>query len=264
MGRFWLITALLVIMPLGNLVHAKNSFLVAPGRVSFDLNKPSTESFIITNNGDDKIRLSIKPIYFEIHDKALNLGNHLDESTAGIEDLTPFLRVSPRTLSLAPGQKRNIRISLRPPKDLGDGDYRTHLLVSMLETSQVIKTEKSDNPDALGMELSIKMETGVAVFGKKGTPAPVLEVGCEKDAEQGTVTLAVTNRTAWRFDGSVKLFAADQTAAKPVVDEYIVSYRGSVNPIETQWAPTQKGTYNIEWAHSDDETIRGTGSCEIP
>ncbi|MBL4865314.1 MAG: hypothetical protein JKY67_02935 [Pseudomonadales bacterium] len=255
-----LLTIALSVFP--QISSARNSFLVAPGRVDFDLTRPKTESFIITNNGDGKIRLSIKPTYFAIDSKALALGTSLRPETAEIENLTGFIRVSPRTLSLQPGQKRNIRISLRPPKGLLEGDYRTHLLVSMLEAAQVVKTS-NDNPDMLGMELSIKMETGVAIFGHKGERSPILDVACTTDPETNALAFIINNTSIWRFDGMIEVFPSTGSTETPLLTEHIVSYRESRNESSTSWVPTSSGPFFIRWMIADNKEIVGSKTCRI-
>jgi fimbrial chaperone protein len=61
----------------------------------------------------------------------------------GYEELTPeesksfhtassMLRVSPKQVRLAPGERQTVKIAARKPKDLADGDYRSHLKFTAL------------------------------------------------------------------------------------------------------------------------------------
>lgn len=227
---------------------AKNSFLVAPGIVDFDLKKPTTQSFIITNDGDEPIRLNIKPVYFPIDDPTLGLGRHILAETREAEDITQFIRVSPKRLSLQPGQRRDIRVSIRVDKERPPGSYRSHLLVQMLETAQVIKTSTGDGVDDVGMEIKVKMETAVAIYGTMGEGNAELAFTCEQDNNTGKIKLNVTNNTSWRYDGSVNI-KNSVAPISTIFEQRLISLRGSENSFLLN-SPYSKGeTYKIAYAH---------------
>lgn len=242
---------------------SKNSFLVAPGRVDFDLNRPTTQSFIITNNGDGPIRLSIEPIYLAIDSKSMAAGEHLKPETAALEDLTQYVKVSPRRLSLNPGQRRDIRISLRPPANITDGDYRTHLLVSMMEVARTIKNDVNDE-NAVGMELNIKMETAVAVYGHKGERQPKLDVGCNIEDASKQLNLSIVNPSVWRFDGFIQVFKSNGPTDKPLYENRLISLRESKKSMLTRLKPTDKGPFLIRTLNFEDRKEIGSSTCTLP
>ncbi len=240
---------------------AKNSFLVAPGRVDFDLSRPKTQSFIITNNGDERIRLKIEPIYFEIDSKSLGAGTHLKPDTAQLENLTPYVRVSPKSLSLAPNQRRDIRISIRTPQDLPEGDYRSHLLVSMMETARVVGTEADpDDPNSVGMELSLKMETAVAIYGHKGKRAGSVNIDCV--AGEDGLSIKLTNPTVWRLDGKASVFAANNLQ-NALATSFFVSLRESEKIIETELPTATGSNYEIKVDNSETEQSITSKGCSF-
>lgn len=243
-------------------LQAKNSFLVAPGLVEFDLTKPTTQSFIITNDGDEPIRLTINPIYFDIGDPSLNMGKHLSDQTRDVEDITKSVRISPKRLSLNPGQRRDIRVSIRPDKSLEDGDYRTHILVQMLETAQVIQTAATEDTNGVGMEIAVKMETAVAIYGKKGESKPEVEFQCTANIDSGSLTLRTVNSTQWRFDGQVQLINSNQ-GTTPIFDGRVVSLRGSSRDIDINQAFDQSGTYRLTYRLSNAPDEELSSSCVI-
>lgn len=258
MRGLFFICALLLSMQL----QAKNSFLVAPGLVEFDLTKPTTQSFIITNDGDEPIRLTINPIYFDIGDPSLNMGKHINDETRDIEDITKSVRISPKRLSLNPGQRRDIRVSIRPDKSLTDGDYRTHILVQMLETAQVIQTAATDDSNGVGMEIAVKMETAVAIYGKKGESIPEVEFQCTANPDSGSLMLRTVNNTDWRFDGQVQLVNSNQ-GNTPIFDGRVVSLRGSIRDINVDQAFDQSGTYRLTYRLANTPDVERSGTCAI-
>lgn len=236
---------------------AKNSFLVAPGIVEFDLKKPITQSFIITNDGDDTIRLKITPTYFEIDDHTFSLGKHLNEETKKIEDLTGFMRVSPKRLSLKPGQRRDIRVSIRPGKNLSDGDYRSHLLVQMLEVARVISSGVADG-SSMGMNISVKMETAIAIYGSKGQGKPSLEFFCRQKPDDNKFELQIVNPSDWRFDGQVTLTENNQA----VFDHRLVSLRGSKKNREFEHVYNPAANYQVSYNGFKTPDEKATATCQ--
>lgn len=242
-------------------LFARNSFLVAPGRVDFDLARPVTQSFIITNNGDNKIRLSIEPVYFAIDSKSLAAGEPLDKAHADKDDLRQYIRVSPRTLSLRPGQRRDIRISVRTPADLAEGDYRAHLLVRMLETA-ITQTLANESDNGIGMKINIKMETAVAIYGHKGQRDPQLNVQCTRD-ESGHMALTITNPGIWRFEGWFDIFAAENAdTGLPLTRKHVNSLRESRRTFPTDWLPDHSGPFVVRWSDRAD-LIQGQINCTL-
>lgn len=240
---------------------SKNSFLVAPGRVDFDLKRPTTQSFIITNNGDGPIRLTIEPIYLEIDSKSMSAGEHLKPETAKLEDLTNSIRVSPRRLSLSPGQRRDIRISLRPSAELTEGDYRTHLLVKMMEVARTIDSGSEDE-GSLGMKLNIKMETAVAIYGHKGDRKPSLNASC--DINNNNLNVTVVNPSVWRFDGFIQVFKSNGPTDTPLYENRLISLRESKKQHLTDFTPTDKGPFLIRFLDFKEREEINSINCRLP
>ncbi|PCJ17135.1 MAG: hypothetical protein COB04_09245 [Gammaproteobacteria bacterium] len=258
---------LLIIIGLFAAIHtpqviSKNSFLVAPGRVMFDLSRPKTQSFIITNNGDEAIRLNIKVVYFSVDSSSLGIGFPLNEETAKIEDLKPYLRVSPPRLSLKPGQRRDIRISIRPPSSLTEGTYRSHLLVSMMEVAETITDlNPSEGSGDVGMHLSLKMETAVAIYGEKGQGQAELQISCVIDAETGDFNYKITNPSPWRFDGWVRAYS-NEGDKKVIQEDRLTIMRESTRSIISKSKPTADSLF-LRWSDLNTEELIGSANCPI-
>lgn len=59
-----------------------------------------------------------------------------------------FVRISPRSITLEPGQDQNIRIMIRKPANLDAGEYRTHIKVTLVENNLAGEnTATKDRPD---------------------------------------------------------------------------------------------------------------------
>lgn len=242
---------------------AGNSFLVAPGRIDLDLERPQTRSFIVTNTGDGPIRVTVEPVYFPVDDSSLQGGVPLKPETAGQDSLTPFLRVSPRTLSLKPGERRDVRFSIRNPADLPPGDYRVHLLMRMLETAVTLGNDqiRIEGDRGIAMQLHIKMETAVAIYGHKGARHGEVAVACRR-AEDGTLRLEVTNATPWRYEGRAGVFAAGAAPdAAPLNAFPFNSLRESRRTVPTRWQPPAGTALEVRWEATQTAGPPGSAAC---
>lgn len=72
-------------------------------------------------------------------------------------DPTSAVRFSPRQFTLPPAGRQTVRISLRKPSDLPEGEYRFH--VKALRFAD----EKPPSAQPQGMGISLKMNIGVAI-----------------------------------------------------------------------------------------------------
>lgn len=239
---------------------AGNSFLVAPGRIDLDISRPVTQSFIITNNGDGPIRIVIKPIYYKVDDRALNAGTPIHPEVDTQDDLTGFMRLSPRTLNLKPGQRRDVRVSIRPPADMPDGDYRAHLLVKMLDPIGNIesKMDAEGAPEGISMQIKINLETAAAIYGYRGKRDPNQVAFTCARAEDGQLLLNAENPSKWRVEGVVHGYPhkepkEGETAAPPTMEGDPLFetpfnvYRESRRTLRTRWTPKDDGQLDLVW-----------------
>lgn len=188
---------------------AENKFLVAPGRIEADLNAPTTRTVIVSNVGSDTIRLELFPEFVRIGDEKgeIKAGiSHLKDQ-AGTESLEDFVTVSPKVLTLKPGQRRDVKVNINGKRSrtnknakplTKDGDYRTHLIVRMKETALTQQVQDPNNT-GLSMNLDIKFETAIAIYGRIGSPDyKDVNLTCDN----GSVTLE--NNTNYKINGKLR------------------------------------------------------------
>lgn len=188
---------------------ADHSFLVAPGRIEAELKSQTTRTVIVTNTGTDSIRLEIFPEYLAIGNEKgqLNVGESHLSNQAATESLADYITVSPKVLKLKPGQRRDVKVNIngkrsrtnknaKPIKE--DGDYRTHLIVRMKETAATKKVEDPDN-DGLSMNLDIKFETAIAIYGRLGeADYSKVKASCNNGI------FSLENGSDYKIDGTIK------------------------------------------------------------
>ena len=111
-----------------------------------------------------------------------------------------MIRFSPRRFTLAAGQSQQIRLMLRMPAGVADGEYRSHLAIIPEPPVRSVKNKRTAGTG--GMAVALKMLTGITVpvIVRKG--ALMAEIGIE-------------SLTANAVDGNIKVdFMATRTGEK--------------------------------------------------
>ncbi|WP_100641933.1 molecular chaperone [Alteromonas facilis] len=155
-----IISALLLTFMLLAPQIASANLLIYPVRISFDENE-RTEQITLTNTSDktNTYRLQWN------ENRALPEGGYqlLTEQEAKAQSLpiaSDMIRFAPRQVTLKPGERQVIKLSLRRPRDLTDGEYRSHLLL------KAIPPEK--NAVEEGVAINMVMSFAVPISVQQG------------------------------------------------------------------------------------------------
>ena len=181
-------------------VFAKNSFVIAPGHVNFDLSHPETQTFLVLNNGDDTIHIRADLKYYPISSPTLQEGKSLKPNYN--DNLVPYLLISPPILVLRPGEQRKLRVSVLPPANLKQGSYRAYVKFSMLEFANTIKKQPSTNNKKLQISINIHLNTIASIYANKGTGQAQLTFNCQN--KHNKTLLTIKNFSNWLDIGSIK------------------------------------------------------------
>jgi hypothetical protein len=104
--------------------QAQSDLLITPFRVVFE-NGKNMEELTVANTGKDTAKYTISFLQY----KMLSTGKlekiELPEDSIMFAD--KYLRVFPKTITLAPNEAQMVRLQLKTPPDLAQGEYRSHL-----------------------------------------------------------------------------------------------------------------------------------------
>ena len=158
--------------------------LVSPARVILD-NRNRTAELILSNRGDAADTYRIRLIHMEMTaDGGLKEGQ---APAAGL-DSASLVRYAPHEITLEPGQTQVLRVMLRKPADLPDGEYRVHMLF------QAIPPELAGTAaPAKGKGISIKL---VPIMG---LAIPVIVRQGELTAKAGLADLKLDQEKGQAF-----------------------------------------------------------------
>lgn len=117
---------LFVIIALLTGIEAKSQsdLLITPFRVVFE-NGKNIEELTVANTGKDTARYTISFLQY----KMLSTGKleKIDRAEDSILFADKYLRIFPKTIRLAPNEAQMVRLQLKTPPDLAQGEYRSHL-----------------------------------------------------------------------------------------------------------------------------------------
>ncbi len=182
--------------------------LVTPTRVVFEGNMPTTELALVNR--------SEKP-----HTYAISFVQCRMSETGEIKEIdatTPqdpqehfadsLVRFSPRRVILEPRQVQMVRMMLRKPADLGDGEYRSHLSFRLIPTA-----ENAVKPDSVSSGIQIKL-------------TPIYGVSIPVIVRQGSLK-ATTKLSNLRFDAKRLHLTIEREGSRSTYGDLVVQFRGT-------------------------------------
>lgn len=134
-------------------VHANGSLLIYPVRVAFDEVERSAQ-VTLTNTSDQTNTYRLE--WREKLVRAEGGYNALTEDEA--KDLpiaSSMLRYSPRQVTLKAGERQLIKLKLRRPRGLAEGEYRSHLLFKAVPPDNDVNNASSSTTINIMLSFSI-------------------------------------------------------------------------------------------------------------
>jgi len=128
---------------------------VAPTRVVFE-GRNRSAMLSLVNKGSKTATFRIRVVNLRMDEN----GNvqEIDKPDAGQQFAGKLFRYSPRQVTLKPGAAQAIRLLLRKPKDLAEGEYRSHLMMQNVPDKTGISLEQKTGGEGVAIQL-------VPIFG---------------------------------------------------------------------------------------------------
>lgn len=193
-------------------VHA-NDLLVAPTRVVLDGSRGT--QVILNNIGTEeatyRISLELRRMTPDGGLEEVEIPNETEESALGM------IRYAPRRVVLPPNQPQAIRIGVRPPEGLADGEYRVHMLFRAIPRPRPAAAEEESAGEGFQIRLIPVYGVTIPIIVRHGNL---------------TATAAIANPRIVEEDG-VRAVAFDMSrqGARSVYGEVIVTRPGVDVPI---------------------------------
>ena len=150
-----------------NSAAAQGDLLIFPKRVVFD-GKKKVEQIILSNVGKDSAVYTISFLEYKMTE--LGEFKKITEPESGQRFATPYLRVFPRQVTLAPNESQAVKVQVINPNNLEDGEYRSHLYFRAEQNNKPLAQEtKKVDSTAVSVELKAVYGISIATIINKGT-----------------------------------------------------------------------------------------------
>ena len=146
---------------------AQGDLLVAPTRVV--INGSGNAEVVLSNIGEKpatyRISLELRRMdeTGDFQDIEENAANEAERAALAM------VRYAPRRVTLLPGQPQAVRLSVRPPEGLREGEYRVHMgFRAIPESSPEVTGEPEQSPSGVSIKLTPIYGITIPVFLRKG------------------------------------------------------------------------------------------------
>jgi P pilus assembly chaperone PapD len=183
--------ALLAVLLFAAGLPARADLMLHPTRIVFEKNQRAAQIDLINNGAKPATyRLSL------VNRRMTEAGQFVAAETAapGERFADDMLRFSPRQITLQPGTAQTVRVMLRKPAELADGEYRTHLQFEKLpdvEGSASIENQGTGaDGKGIGVVLNALVGASVPVIVRQGTLSAnvsLAQLALKKDETQHQV-----------------------------------------------------------------------------
>ncbi len=231
--------------------QAAGDLLVAPTRVVLDGRRGA--EVILNNIGSEtatyRISLELRRMTTEgrLVDVSPEEANELERAA------TEMVRYAPRRVTLPPNQPQAIRLGIRTPQNLADGEYRVHLLFRAVPKAVPVTQQ---DQEAKGFSIALTPIYGVTIpviirQGKLTATAAIANARIEEGAEGKTFAFDLSRTGNRSTYGEIRV-------VKQGHDEPLLMVRGiavypEVNgrkvslPVPAEVAAQLKGPLSIEY-----------------
>ncbi len=230
--------------------------LVAPTRVVLD-GARGTE--VILNNigaapATYRITLELRRMRADgsLEDVEQSAANAVEATTLGM------ISYAPRRVTLPPNQPQSIRIGIRAPQSLPDGEYRAHMLFRAIPDS---KPATASTAPKEGVSIALTPIYGVTIpiivrQGNLSAKAAISDARIEKGAERDTFSFGLTRTGTRSTYGRIRVI-------KPGVDKPLIDARGIavyaeladrrvIFPVDAELVAKLKGPATIQYLEDID------------
>ncbi|MDE2596584.1 MAG: molecular chaperone [Sphingomonadales bacterium] len=140
---------------------AQGDLLIAPTRLV--VNGGGSSQIILSNIGNTPAtyRISLELRRMQPDGDILDVPEA--EANATERAALDMIRYSPRRIALAPNQPQAVRISVRPPEGLADGEYRVHMSFRAVPDAAPVAPAPADGTPPSGLSIKLTPIYGITI-----------------------------------------------------------------------------------------------------
>lgn len=149
---------------------AQGNLLLHPQRLVFSNPQDRVQTISLTNTGSDTTTYRIS--FSQIRMKPNGKMQEINEPDPGQNFADPYLRLFPKTITIAPNKSQLVKLQLIKSGDLEEGEYRSHLVFRALpKNNEPSTSSNSVKKDEFNIQIKPVFGYGIPVIIQKGNPA---------------------------------------------------------------------------------------------
>lgn len=183
-------------------------------RVMFEGSQRTADLTIINNTAEEQVyRLGFKTM-------RMTQGDGLETLEDGVQDpalksADSMVRFSPRRVTIPAGGSQQVRLMLNKPKDVADGEYRSHFWIRPEAETAKFDPAPQDNASS-GPSVQIKMLAGVTLpvfvrVGPMNVSATMTNIKATRNGERIAVTMDINREGNRSLYGDVEFSCNGKT-----------------------------------------------------
>ncbi len=184
--------------------------LISPLRIAFE-DRERADTLVLINSGSETRTYRLE--WEQKKSKATGGYDLLTEEEAKtFSTASQMIRFSPKQVTLKPNERQTVRLSVRRPKGLLDGEYRSHLLFKQLP----IKS-KEFSGRGQGIQLNMLMSYSLPIIvrqGKRETDVQITDIGLAAKSDAMNVELDFKRTGASSSIGNISVLWQAQGSDK--------------------------------------------------
>lgn len=173
---------------------AQGDLLVSPLRVVFE-GKKSKELINVTNTSKDTALYVASFVQYKMEENGQF--TQLPDTDRTILTASPFLRIFPKKVILAPGESQTIILQYRRTPEMANGEYRSHLYLRS-ENREPPRKSISGGESELSIKLTAIFGLAIPIIIRNGQPSisvSISDIKLSKTKEGTPILQLVLNRT---------------------------------------------------------------------
>jgi P pilus assembly chaperone PapD len=255
-----IIAASLCAAPFVALPSAANAgvgdLLVAPTRLVLDGRKGA--EVILNNIGDQPATYRVSVEFRRMTES----GDLVDVATPSATDKTAedMIIYAPRKVTLAPHEPQAIRVAVRAPEGLADGEYRVHMLFRAIPPATPVVQTPGEQPKGVQFKLTPVYGVTIPVIVRLGNlqaAAGIANVHLEKKADGEAVGFDITRTGSRSTYGEVRVLKAgvkDPIAFEKGIAVYTeIGTRHVSVPVPESYKGDLSGPVTVEYIETTDD-----------
>ncbi len=204
----------------GRVAHA--DMLITPTMVVFE-DRDRFATVTLVNTGKKIKTYEFNWEYFNMQEGLEGPGTYvLNEDPITGFDLSKHLVFAPKRVTLAPGAKQKVRLALRRPAEIADGDYHVHFKFLSVPNGDEVEDGLS-NGASMGVNIAVSYAIPI-IFraGEVNVQADIGNISLSRDKVSGLINVAVpVSRTGGDYSvlGHMRIFHVAAGGKEELVGE---------------------------------------------